>query len=103
MIFAGIPTAVAPSGMLLITTAPAPIFTLSPIVISPIIVAFAPMYQFLPIFGAFVFLISSRYPIVTPCCIYVPSPIFTLELITMPKPEWQNHTPLKFTEYGISQ
>lgn len=43
MIFAGTPTAVAPSDISVITTAPAPIFTLFPILISPIIVALAPI------------------------------------------------------------
>lgn len=68
MIFAGTPTAVAPFGISFNTTAPATIFTLSPIVRSPIIVALAPIYQFFPILGALGFLISSRAPIVTPCC-----------------------------------
>ena len=43
IILAGTPTAVAPSGISEITTAPAPIFTLFPILTSPIIVALAPI------------------------------------------------------------
>ena len=43
IIIAGTPTAVALSGISVITTAPAPILTLLPKVISPMIVAFAPM------------------------------------------------------------
>lgn len=67
MILAGTPTAVAPFGTSLTTTAPAPIFALSPMRMLPMIVAFAPMYTFFPIFGARVSCISSREPMVTSC------------------------------------
>ena len=49
--FAGLPQAMAFSGTSLTTTEPAPIIALSPILISPIMTEFAPMFTLLPITG----------------------------------------------------
>lgn len=50
-ILPGLPTTVAPDGISFITTAFAPIFTSSPIVIGPRIFAPAPIKTFFPIVG----------------------------------------------------
>jgi hypothetical protein len=64
IIRAGTPTTVQLSGTSFVTTAPAPIFTLSPILIPPMTIAPAPIKQFLPITGTHPVSFS---PIVTRC------------------------------------
>ena len=51
IILAGLPTTVQLDGISLTTTDPAPIFTLSPIIMSPIIQTFEPIFILLPKVG----------------------------------------------------
>ena len=65
MIFAGTPAITTLSGNDLLTTAPAPIVTLLPIVIGPNILTPGPIYTLSPIVGT----PSSVPPILTQTCI----------------------------------
>ncbi len=68
IILAGIPATVQSSGISLITTLPAPIVTLLPIVMPPITVAFAPINTLSPIIGLIrlPLLLCFPLPITTP-------------------------------------
>lgn len=64
IILAGFPATAQLSGTSLITTLPAPIITLFPIVISPIIVALAPIETLSPIVGTRLLFPCTLFPIV---------------------------------------
>mmetsp|Transcript_2519 Transcript_2519/g.7278 ORF Transcript_2519/g.7278 Transcript_2519/m.7278 type:complete len:256 (+) Transcript_2519:114-881(+) len=84
MIFAGAPTAVAPDGIGLSTTAPQPSFAPSPIRMFPSTETFAPSSTFFPIFGWRSPPTLPVAPSVTPCNIVHPSPTCAVSPMTTP-------------------
>ena len=77
---AGLPAIKQFDGKSFVTTAPAPMITLSPIVILPIIQACAPIFTLLPIIGQSLSL-GYLLPIVVQCLKTQLSPIITPLLI----------------------
>lgn len=67
MTFAGFPATIQLDGISLVTTEPAPMITLSPIEISPMIITFAPKFTLSPMVGIKSFLPSILLPIVVKC------------------------------------
>ena len=88
MIFAGTPAITTLSGNDLLTTAPAPIVTLLPIVIGPNILTPGPIYTLSPIVGT----PSSVPPILTQTCIRQLLPIRAF-LFTTKVPYCAKQTP----------
>mmetsp|Transcript_5290 Transcript_5290/g.16414 ORF Transcript_5290/g.16414 Transcript_5290/m.16414 type:complete len:256 (-) Transcript_5290:134-901(-) len=84
MIFAGAPTAVAPDGIGLSTTAPQPSFAPSPIRMFPSTETLAPSSTFFPIFGWRSPPTLPVAPSVTPCNIVHPSPRCAVSPMTTP-------------------
>mmetsp|Transcript_6780 Transcript_6780/g.16688 ORF Transcript_6780/g.16688 Transcript_6780/m.16688 type:complete len:248 (+) Transcript_6780:1928-2671(+) len=85
IIFAGAPTAVAPLGIGLSTTLPAPIFARSPTVMFPNIFVPAPINTSRPILGCRSPCSFPVPPRVTPCSMVVPSPTVAVSPTTTPE------------------
>lgn len=86
MIFAGLPATIQLEGTSPITTEPAPIITLEPMVMLPIIQTLAPIWTLFPMQGAFSPFIHPIFlePMVVFCLILTLFPMIVLGWITVP-------------------